>query len=669
MQKLLTYGLAIIVVFFGALLTSDDDSESQSTVALSQTPIKPQFDDAYNGTDSWLIYWYVCGSNLESDYGAATADIQEMLNSTIPTNVRVLLQAGGSNQWKNAVIKSGQTNRLLYDTEGLHELEITADADMGSADTLADFLRYGASNFNADHKVFIFWDHGGGSAFGVCHDERTENILSLNDIRSAFLSVYSPSTENPPFELIGFDACLMATFDTANTLHGLTKFMVASEETEPGNGWEYAGWLNALGQNPAMGGDSLGRSICDTYYAGCKNAWSDDSATLSVINVSKMPMLRAAYDAFNAEALRSSAQNPRKFFSSLGRSANRSENYGGNTRESAYYDMVDIGDFAAKSGKLMPQTSQRLIDAVNDAVVYKVNGAYRNNGAGISGFYPYDGQDQIYGMYAQQQGATLPQKCLYYHLLYGVMPPEANDVLNGNYEIPPPQPVQKQILFDVSQLEDLKIQVDKDNNAFVTLNAQQMELLSSVHCNLAYVDTESEVALYLGSDADVKSDWDAGRFTDNFRAVWPMLDGHPVFVEIVEENENYNLYSIPIRLNGERVNLQVAYDFKTSKYKILGAKRLSKNGVADKNLIKLSKGDRLTTLHYGISVEGDDSDFTEVAVDTFTIDDNPKFEDEELGDGEYLYCFEFVTPDNESATSEFINFTVKGKEIFTTKLD
>ena len=91
--------------------------------------------------------------------------------------------------------------------------------------------------------------------------------------------------------------------------------------------------------------------------------------------------------------------------------------------------------------------------------------------------------------------------------------------------------------------------------------------------------------------------------------------------------------------------------------------------MADKNLIKLSKGDRLTTLHYGISVEGDDSDFTEVAVDTFTIDDNPKFEDEELGDGEYLYCFEFVTPDNESATSEFINFTVKGKEIFTTKLD
>ena len=673
MFRKIAFFLTILITFVSVGCDDSNEEFVNSNVA---------FADTYNADDTWLVYWYICGSNLETEGQAATIDLTEMFNSHIPSNVKVLIQAGGSNQWHNSIIKENQINRCLFDGENLYELETLPDADMGSSATLADFLRYGKNNFNVDHKVFIFWDHGGGSVGGICQDERTGNSLSLNDVREAFESVYPSSVEDPPFEMIGFDACLMATYDNANNLHGLTRYMTASEEIEPGCGWEYTGWLNALGENPAMNGAKLGQIICDTYIAGCAQYNVENSATLSVIDISKMPNLQSAYENFGVEALRLSAQNPQKFFSSFSRSANSAENYGGNTRESGYFDMVDLGDLAKKSKTLLPQTSQQLINSINDAVIYKVHGIYRDQGSGISGFYPYDGGNQLFNMYSHISAAPLVSKCLYYHLIYGTMP-EAGKFILDNIQIDTPQseittPTQKQNIFNIADLEDTKIQIDNENNAFVQLNEAQMDLLSSVHCLLAYVDVEDDLVLFLGSDANVNADWENGVFSDNFDGTWPMLDGHPVYVEIVSEAEvdeygnvqGYNLYSVPIKLNDVRCNLQIAYDHKIGQYEILGARRENiSGGMADRNLIKLKAGDKITTIHYTMTISGDEDDFTEVEAETFTINNNPKFEDEEMGDGEYGYLFEFITPDNNTADSELVHFSIRDGEIFTSLIE
>ncbi|MFC2323197.1 MAG: clostripain-related cysteine peptidase, partial [Tannerella forsythia] len=178
--------------------------------------------------------WYICGSDLESEHGAASADIEEMMETDLPPNVRVLILAGGTQEWQNDAFEH-PLNLYLYDADGLHELKHLPDADMGRAKTLTDFLRYGEENYPADHRVFVFWDHGGGSAAGVCCDERTENMLRLNDLRQAFSAVYGEHPAEPPYELVGFDACLMASYETAATLEGFARYMVASEEMEPGS--------------------------------------------------------------------------------------------------------------------------------------------------------------------------------------------------------------------------------------------------------------------------------------------------------------------------------------------------------------------------------------------------------------------------------------------------
>ena len=53
---------------------------------------------------TWAIYWYLCGSDLESNGGFATSDLMEMMEVALPENVRVVIQTGGAKTWQNNVV-------------------------------------------------------------------------------------------------------------------------------------------------------------------------------------------------------------------------------------------------------------------------------------------------------------------------------------------------------------------------------------------------------------------------------------------------------------------------------------------------------------------------------------------------------------------------------------
>ena len=680
-KKLASVAAATLLFITGC--GSEPGSASQSHVRMAA-----DFSDAYSASDTWVVYWYLCGTDLESQNGAASEDLAELQRVSLPPNVKVVIQAGGANEWQTSGIPARGTARLLYDADGLHDLGPTPNADMGTGAALQDFLRFGKENFSADHSVFVFWDHGGGSAGGICLDERTDNIMSLDEVRAAFDAVYGANPENPPFELIGFDACLMATVDTLSSIHGFSRYMVASQEIEPGCGWNYSGWVGALARNPAMGGATLGKTICDTYMEGCKEYDVEEMATLSLSDVSKAPALTAAYGAYGVEALQAAASNPRQLFSTLARGADASENYGGNTREQGYYDMVDLGELVKNTQSAMPATSSPVLSALDDCVLYHVNGSYRPNGLGLSCYHPYDADADVWRAYAQLSVAPTPIKCLYYYLIFGSMPDAAQEYLSGAPAYTPepsgavsplsPAAIQSAAvpahgshpIYNVAALEDTPVDVDNEGSAFVRLSPSAVELLSAVHCQLIYMDEKQDVLLVLGSDTNIIADWDTGLFKDNFFGKWPMLDGHPVYIEITYENEDFNLYSIPIKLNGVPCNLQVVYDYKTEKYRILGARKDEKEGiaslVASRELIQLKPGDRVTTLHYAMKLSAPDDELSEVEVDTFTIGENFTVKDEDVGDGTYGYFFEFIDPLNNSALSNMVTYTIQNGQITTT---
>lgn len=113
----------------------------------------------------------------------------------------------------------------------------------------------------------------------------------------------------------------------------------------------------------------------------------------------------------------------------------------------------------------------------------------------------------------------------------------------------------------------------------------------------------------------------------------------------------------------------VVYDFDKEGYRILGARRILENNIADKALIQLKPGDNVTTVLKAMSISGDDDEFQDVEVDEFTLGEHSVFEDINMGDGTFMFMFEMTDVQNNSATSQAVTIEVKDGEIFLSDIE
>ena len=609
---------------------------------------------------SWAVYWYLCGSDLETNYGCATADLSEMMEVQLPENVNVVIETGGASVWQNDEMDPSKLQRWLYNSEGLQLLEEQDTANMGDAQTLYEFLDFANTNYPADHVAVTFWNHGGGSVSGAAFDELHDlDSLDLSEMYQAFNEVWPANTADPALELVGFDTCLMATVDVASVFQNFAKYLVASEEVEPGNGWLYSGWLGALAEDPSMDGAALGRAICDSYYEGCEAVGTEDQTTLSLTDLTRLTPLLEAYEAFGQEAFAAAAEDP-GFFAELGRAAAQSENYGGNTREQGYTNMVDMGHLARQTAWMLP-SAQGVLDALADCVLYQVGGVYRSEATGLSCYYSYNGDVDDFNGYATL-GESLAFKYLYAYGLTGELDESGMEYLSElNIEELPDRLTLADTDWDGAALD-----VDEDGTSFLSLGPEAGDILSSIGFSLFYVDEENDQMLLLGTDNDMTADWDNGTFYDNFRGVWGAIDGHLVYMELSYEGDDYNLYSVPILLNGEEYNLQVAYDFTAEEWSILGARQgIDDSGMADKELRLLEEGDQITTIWQLASFSGDD-DFEMYTAEELTVTADTSFGEAPLPDGTYSMVFEMQDTVGNYAYSDAVLFDCRDGEIWTT---
>jgi len=583
------------------------------------------------------------------------------MNVKLPENVKIVIETGGSSAWQNDFVDAGTINRYVYDSNGLQPIEKDPLTSMGSEETLSSFLSFAKENYPAKKTGFIFWNHGGGSVNGAEFDENFDlDALTLDEMHAAFDANYDLSTEKPPFDMIGFDTCLMATVDTANAFSDIGKYLVASQEVEPGNGWYYTGWADALGKNPAMDGAELGKAICDSYAQGCEMVGTADNMTLSVTNLSKVAGLLTAYNDFGKEALASACADP-AFFSDFSRVAVATENYGGNTKEQGFTNMVDLGSLASKSAQILPQTSSTVLSSLQSCVEYKVNGPYREDSNGLSCYYSYNGDiDDLNGYI--NEGAGDAFKYFYEYGLTGKLSDAGMKyIADMNYESLPALETLESQGWDNHALD-----VDSNGAATLTLGKKAADILSGIYMQLYYVDPDNDALLLLGSDNDVIADWENGVFKDNFRGVWGAIDGHLVYMELNYEGDGYNLYSVPILLNGEEYNLSVVYNFDKASYEIQGARKpIDDSGMADKNMIHLSAGDVISTIHYTTAISGNSDELKPVVGDEFTVSSDTSFKEVELGDGKFLQVFEMRDMQGGTVYSDVMMFEIANGEITT----
>lgn len=605
----------------------------------------------------WAVYWYLCGSDLESSGGFATEDLNELMEVELPDNVKIVIETGGSSEWHNDSVSADTLQRFVYSKDGLELVDEQPSASMGESGTLSNFLKYAKENYPAEKTAVIFWNHGGGSVAGAAFDELYQNdSLTLTEMRTAFDDAFGLNKENPPLEMIGFDTCLMSTVDVAANFTDVARYLVASEETEPGNGWYYSEWAGALAADPGMDGATLGKTICDAYYHGCEIAGTQDNTTLAVTDLSKLDALLNAYEAFGKEALITACSDP-SFFSSFGRIANKSENYGGNTKEQGFSNMIDLGHLARKSADLLTSSSD-VLNALDECVLYKISGKYRTQATGLSCYYSFNGDTENLGGYISQ-GIGNAFKYLYTYELTGKLDDEGMKYLNA---------LSVSELPEIKSLESMNwdgisLSMGADGTTSLTLGPEANNILEGIGFSLYYIDEENDLILMLGTDNDMTGDWETGVFSDNFRGVWGSIDGHMVYMELSYESEEYNLYSVPVLLNGEEYNLQVAYEYTGEKWSILGARQgIDDSGMADKELRLLKADDEITTLWYMATYSGED-EFEAYKADTFKVTDKTTFAEMDLPDGNYSMTYEMCDAMGNVAYSEPAMFECKDGQI------
>ena len=595
--------------------------------------------------NTWSVFVYMCGSDLESGGenpdagGAATGNLQEMLSAGISDGVNVVVETGGAKSWQNEVVDASKLQRYVMSGENMTLVDSQPSASMGDPSTLSDFLKWGVANYPADKYMVVFWNHGAGAVGGAAFDELYDSdSLELNELKTGI------ADSGQSFELIGFDTCLMATLENAAALAPYGRYLVASEETEPGGGWDYAAWLGALSEDPSQDGLAMGKTICDSYYAKCQKSGEDKMATLSVTDLSAVDGLSAAFDSTAAE-MRGTTSDITTM-SAIESSAKRAESYGGNTDSEGYTNMVDLGDFVKKSSSVLTETSDALESALSAAVKYEVKGENRKSANGISVFYPLGATAETMDSYAKV--ATSGNYLTYLSsLLDGWDAPSTAAEPSTEQTVSPDD---YHVSFSTKVTDDSHYELD------ITSAPEAVE---SVMFNLYYFDEENNAYLCLGTDNNVNGDFDKGVFTDNFQAQWFTIDGNFCAPTVIGEEEGYTLFSIPVLLNGAETNIRARYVFTdddgNGSFEVLGAyDGIDSNGMSAKGMKQLKKGDTLEFIFSSIDTNTGETQRYTMGKETVGAD-GVTFAESDLVDGTYIYQYQISDVFGRTGYSDTVN--------------
>ena len=323
---------------------------------------------------SATVMVYICGSDLESGYGAASADIEEMLEADLGDNVNVVLETGGASEWSFSPEADPSTRQRWVLEDG--EASLVQDAGEGTMldeDEVTDFCSWAAKEYPADRYILIFWDHGGGTIGGFGYDENypDASALTLSQLRNAI------KASGVAFDMVGYDACLMATVECAWAMEPVADYLVASEQTEPGDGWSWTGFLNQLGSDPSTATTDLGKTIIDDFSAHYAETGEEDT-TLSLIDLREISRVYERLSTFLDEAA-DSIEADNALFTTMSGARSRAKSYAEDSVDQVdLVDMVDRSDF---------EGADDVSEAVASCVKYRSDTSSGSNG--IAMYFPY----------------------------------------------------------------------------------------------------------------------------------------------------------------------------------------------------------------------------------------------------------------------------------------
>jgi hypothetical protein len=309
--------------------TQATTTTAESTTTTSTTIAGPE------AGGSWTVLVYGLGdNNLEADL---LGDLEEMA-AVPPAALTFVALADRTPDYTDQAlpgIGDWDTAKLLAITPGTFTEEADlGELNMGDPVVLADFIQRGVAGHPADHYALILWDHG--SIAGVGSDESSGDGLTVPEIAKGVRDGLTAAGVDR-LDIIGFDACLMAAYEVAASMGPLADYMVASEEVEPNDGWDYAAFDLIAAQPDLVTALSLGEEIVARYVA--TSGADDPTVTMSLLDLSHVGALVTALDGLNGQV----APTMATFASAIGRGRSQAPSFGSSPVPEEDFYMVDLG--------------------------------------------------------------------------------------------------------------------------------------------------------------------------------------------------------------------------------------------------------------------------------------------------------------------------------------
>ena len=336
-------------------------------------------------TWTFLVYM-VADNNLEP---FALADMAEMAQVGSSDQVKIVVQidraAAYSADPLGAIPDFTTAKRILVEQGSYKELADLGELDMGDQRTLQDFLEWGLKAYPADRTALIFWDHG-GSWPGFGGDESANSsVLDLAELKGGIQAAMT-TTGQKQFALLGFDACLMGTVEVALAMKPFAEYLLASEELEPGHGWDYQN-LSLIAADPSTAPDVLGRKLIDGFAAQAKQAGTSANITLALTDLYAMDDIVGGLDALNRDFTAKMAE----FDTTLGRQREASLAFGQMPDPRQSFNMVDLGDLMTHLASADPRfaaVKNQIQAGLAKAVLARTTGPLTQAATGLSVYFP-----------------------------------------------------------------------------------------------------------------------------------------------------------------------------------------------------------------------------------------------------------------------------------------
>ena len=386
-----------IVIENNTSLDSDSDGFPDNEDNCTYVPNPDQEDSDNDGTGNvcdygknnianWTFLVFMNGDNDLEDF--VTTDLNELEMACSGDGVHVIVQADRSNgysiddgNWigtrRYYMTKDNDTNKVNSTI-----IEECGEQDMGDPMTLSDFLMWAHERYPAKHMFLSMWDHG-NSWRDISNDDTSDSAIDIasGELITALEKIVSV---RGPIDVIGFDACLMASWEVAHSLQGHAKYMVGSEAQVYMEGFLYDEAIKMLRSNKNAGKADLANNLAQLAVQ------VGNEFTESVIDIDALKVLSSAIDnlsqiVINNPDLKPELLDARK----QARGVMKSKNY--------YLDLYDLGAALKRSPSIgLNVSGQAIQDGINEAVI-KAYGSdeYKWTG-GLTIMFDFENYDSEY---------------------------------------------------------------------------------------------------------------------------------------------------------------------------------------------------------------------------------------------------------------------------------